>query len=159
MLNFICPLIVVEDITRSRTFYESILEQEVKFDFGEDVTFKGNFAIHQKTHFQKLLGDSTKYPVVTRAHNCELYFNSEKIEGIQKRLKEHSVEFIHELKEQPWGQRVMRFYDPDGHIIEIGEPMDMVILRLSKQELSVQEVCRRTVMPEEFVKQILKEHR
>jgi hypothetical protein len=31
------------------------------------------------------------------------------------------VEYVHPLREQPWRQRVVRFYDPDHHIIEVGE--------------------------------------
>ncbi len=47
-MKFICSLIVVEDIERSRYLYESILGQSVKTDFGENVTFHGDFAIRQQ---------------------------------------------------------------------------------------------------------------
>ena len=154
-MKFICPLIVVEDITSSRHFYENILGQEVKYDFGEDITYKGDFAIHLKDHFQKLLGKPADYPVASRAHNGELYFESDKIETIHNHLKKNSVEFIHELQAQPWGQRVIRFYDPDGHIIEIGEPMETVVLRLHKQGFAIQEICQKSSMPAEFVKQVI----
>jgi uncharacterized membrane protein (UPF0127 family) len=33
------------------------------------------------------------------------------------------VKFIHELREQPWKQKIIRIYDPDNNILEIGEPM------------------------------------
>ena len=49
MLKFICPLIVVEDIERSRAFYEQLLGQRVMFDFGQDVQFEGDFSIHLKS--------------------------------------------------------------------------------------------------------------
>ena len=62
MLKFICPLICVEDITRSRHFYEDILGQQVLYDFTENITFKGDFAIHLKGHFQGLLGKPEQYP-------------------------------------------------------------------------------------------------
>ncbi|MDX9802546.1 MAG: hypothetical protein RBS96_00715, partial [Dehalococcoidales bacterium] len=53
----------------------------------------------------------------------------------------------------PWGQRAIRFYDPDNHIIEIGEPMPAVIRRLLKSGISEEEVAKRTSMPlEEIVK-------
>lgn len=32
------------------------------------------------------------------------------------------VELIHPIERQAWGQKVFRFYDPDGHIVEVGEP-------------------------------------
>jgi catechol 2,3-dioxygenase-like lactoylglutathione lyase family enzyme len=157
MLKFICPLIVVDNIIKSRYFYEHVLGQEVKFDFGANITYKGDFAIHHKTHFQQLLGEPTDYPVIHRAHYGELYFESDTIEDMFKQLKQNSVTFIHELQEQPRGQRVMRFYDPDGHIIEIGEPMAIVVLRFYQQGLSIQEICKKSAMPVAFIEQVIKE--
>jgi catechol 2,3-dioxygenase-like lactoylglutathione lyase family enzyme len=124
MLKYISTLIVVEDLSASRFFYEQLLGQKVKADFGEDVVFEGEFAIHLKSHFQALLGGEAQYPITARANNGELYFETDEIETIQQRLKQAGIEFIHEIQLQPWGQRVMRLYDPDGHIVEIGEPME-----------------------------------
>ena len=157
MLRFVCPLIVVENITNSRRFYERVLGQQVQYDFGENVTYQGDFAIHRRAHFQQLLGDPTHYPFIPRAHNGELYFEADDIEAVLSQLKRNSIEFIHELQEQPWGQRVMRFYDPDGHIIEIGEPMETVVWRFFKQGLSIREICERSSMPAEFVERVIKE--
>jgi catechol 2,3-dioxygenase-like lactoylglutathione lyase family enzyme len=123
-LRFVCPLIVVGDIAASRRFYEDVLGQTVKLDFGENVTFEGDFAIHQRAHFQRLLGDEERFPVTTRPHDSELYFETDEIEALGERLAETGVEFVHPLREQPWGQRVVRFYDPDGHIVEVGEPIE-----------------------------------
>ena len=36
------------------------------------------------------------------------------------------IEYVHPVKEHGWGQRVVRFYDPDKHIIEVGENMKVV---------------------------------
>ena len=47
MLKFVCPLIVVEDIARSRQFYEQLLDQKVKYDFGVDVEMIGVHAAKQ----------------------------------------------------------------------------------------------------------------
>ncbi len=157
MLKFICPLICVEDITRSRQFYENILKQKIRFDFGENVTYKGDFAIHLKGHFQELLGKSSQYPVVFKTNNCELYFETDEIDILLKRLEDNGVEFIHKIHEQSWGQRVMRFYDPDGHIIEIGEPMKIVVQRFHQQGQSIETICERTSMPKKFVEQVIME--
>jgi uncharacterized protein involved in outer membrane biogenesis len=56
-------LIIVDEIAPSRHFYEQLLGQKVKFDFGPNVAFEGDFAIHLKPHLQALLGDVTQYPV------------------------------------------------------------------------------------------------
>ncbi|AGF96825.1 Lactoylglutation lyase [Methanosarcina mazei Tuc01] len=85
-----------------------------------------------------------------------MYFEEEDLDSFLKKLKEmNSIEYVHELKEQPWGQRVIRFYDPDMHIIEVGEPMESVVKRLLSEGLPVEETSKRTLMPEEFVRQFL----
>jgi len=158
MLKFSGSLILVNDISVSRKFYEELLEQKVDMDFGPNVSFEGNLAIHLKTHFQGLLGDAERYPVTTRANNGELYFETDEIDRIFQRLEQAGVEFLHVIQEQPWAQRVMRFYDPDGHIIEIGETMEIVVWRLYQQGCSVAQVVERTGMPREFIEFVLRKH-
>lgn len=155
MLKFILPLIVVENVTASRRFYEDFLEQKVLHDFGEDLQFEGGFSIHQRAHFQTFLGDEHHYTIILKSNSGELYFETENLEAAQKRLKLAGVEFIHEIEEQSWGQRVMRLYDLDGHIIEIGESMESSILRLHELGLSMEEIVKKTGMPNEFVEETL----
>lgn len=150
-MKFICPLIVVDDMEVSRRFYETVLKQQVKYDLGENIEFAGGFSIHLKTHFAGLINISPN-EIIRKANNCELYFEEDDIEGFAAGLKD--VEYIHKLKEQPWGQRVLQFYDPDRHIIEVGESMASVVRRFLGQGLSVAETAKRTSMPEEFVKHI-----
>jgi catechol 2,3-dioxygenase-like lactoylglutathione lyase family enzyme len=157
MLKFVSPLIVVEDMARSRQFYEQLLEQKVKFDFGVDVAFEGDFTIHLKSHFQSLLGDATKYSITSKAHNGELYFDADDIESTYQRLQAAGVEFIEGIREQPWGQRAMRLYDPDGHIIEIGEPMDITVRRFYRQGWSIERIAEKTGMPREFIEGAIKD--
>jgi len=161
MLKFGCPLVVVDDMARSRHFYEQLLGQKVKFDFGEDVSFEGNFTIHLKSHFQALLGGAAQYPVTQKAHNGELYFEAleaDEVESIYQRLKRAEVEFIHGIREEPWGQRVMRLYDPDGHVVEIGEAMEAAIGRFYRQGLPAERICEKTGMPREFVEQAIQKY-
>ena len=151
-MKFVCPLIVVDNMEVSRNFYEKVLNQKVQFDFGENISFEGGFAIHLKSHFLDLisagLGD-----VIQRANNFELYFEESDLDGFVEKLQEvDSVEYVHGLKEQPWGQRVIRFYDPDKYIVEVGEPMEVVVKRFLHRGFSVVETAKRTSMPEEFVR-------
>jgi catechol 2,3-dioxygenase-like lactoylglutathione lyase family enzyme len=151
-MKYICPLLVVSDINRSRKFYEGLLNQTVKYDFGENVTFEGDFAIHLQSHYQKLIGDKE---VKQGGNNFELYFEYDDVEQIVKRLKEHNVQFVHELREQPWRQKVVRFYDPDEHIIEIGESLEYLSYRLNNEGLSLEEISKITYMPIEFIKEAI----
>jgi len=153
-MRFVCPLIVVNDIARSRKFYEDVLGLEVEFDFGENVTFKNSFAIHLKDHYEKLIGADHK--ITQKSNDFELYFETDDVAYDYQRLKQAKVEFVNELNVQPWGQQVMRFYDPDWHIVEIGETMQAVVLRFHKEGHSIEEISRKSSMPKEFIEMVLK---
>lgn len=145
------PLLVVADIAVSRKFYEEVLNQEVIMDFGANITFKGNFALQSKESWVDFI-QKTEKDVLTKSNNFELYFEEEHLEEFTQRLHFFEIEYVHELIEFPWGQRVIRFYDPDMHIIEVGESMETVIKRFIEQGLSVEETAQRTQHPIEFVR-------
>jgi catechol 2,3-dioxygenase-like lactoylglutathione lyase family enzyme len=147
-MKYICPLLSVEDIQVSRDFYEKILGQEVKYEHGKNVTFEGDFVIHEKAHFQELLGDKE---IVQGSNSFELYFESDEFNKLMESITENNVELVHELKEQPWRQQVIRFYDPDQHIIEVGESMNHLCERLRKEGHTESEVQELTGLPQEFV--------
>jgi hypothetical protein len=154
-VKFICPLVVVDDIKKARYLYESILEQTVKMDFGENVTFEGDFAIHQRDHFKSLIGIKD---IVKKSNSFELYFEHDDLSEIVSKIKELDLEFIHEIEEQPWKQQVVRFYDHDKNIIEIGERMEHVAYRLSQQNYSFDDICKITYLGKEAVENAIKEY-
>mgnify|MGYP000871789664 CR=1 FL=1 len=147
-MKFICPLITVADIKRSRDFYEGLLNQKVKYDFGENVTFDGDFAIHLQSHFSSLIDNR---PIHTGGNNFELYFEFDMVDQIADLLRHNGVEFVHEVREQPWRQKVVRFYDPDMNIIEVGESMEYLSYRLSLEGLSIEQISGLTGLPADFV--------
>jgi catechol 2,3-dioxygenase-like lactoylglutathione lyase family enzyme len=148
-MKFICALITVGNMERSREFYENVLEQKVKYDYGENVTFHGDFAIHLRSHFQGLID---KREVTKGANNVELYFELDNLEKLEKKLNKEGVEFVHGIREQPWRQKVMRFYDPDQHIIEVGESFEHLSYRLHREGLEIGKIAEITYMPESFVR-------
>ncbi len=52
----------------------------------------------------------------------------------------------------------MRLYDPDDHIVEIGETMEAVVWRLYEQGHSIDSISEKSSMPSEFIKAVIKEH-
>jgi catechol 2,3-dioxygenase-like lactoylglutathione lyase family enzyme len=127
-IEFQSCVIFVQDIAASRRFYEVLLGQEADMDFGLNVGFKGGLALWQVDHAcQMILGHAPDSVERLGRQNYELYFETEDLEGASSHLLEAGVEFAHPLREQPWGQRVFHVYDPDGHIVELGEPMSAVI--------------------------------
>jgi predicted enzyme related to lactoylglutathione lyase len=155
-MRFICSLIVVEDIAASRRFYEELLGQKVRYDFGANVEFECGFSIHAKAHFAGLIGAGPD-AVMEKSRNFELYFEEDAIEAFAEKIgRNESIELVHGLLEQPWGQRVVRFFDPDGHIVEVGESMESAVKRFLKGGLSAEETARRTSMPLEYVLKTMK---
>jgi catechol 2,3-dioxygenase-like lactoylglutathione lyase family enzyme len=158
-IRFKSVLLFVKDVAVSRRFYEEVLGQKVEYDFGEDVEFYGGFAIHDASHISKLLfnRDNPNISKKLGKENFELYFESDNLDEVNAALTQSGAAFIHHLLEQPWGQRVLRFYDPDNHIIEIGEPMTAVIKRYLKTGMTEKDVAEKTSMPLEEVMKIRSE--
>ena len=156
-IKFQSSVIFVKDIEASRHFYEGLLGQKVEMDFGPNVRFVGGFSIWQVDHacqiiFERALGEMG----LLGRENCELYFEADDLDTPHMRLSDVGVQFAHPLREQPWGQRVFRVYDPDGHIVELGEPMTVVIQRFLARGMSAEEAAERTSMPLEIVQQVAK---
>lgn len=155
-MKFKCPLIVVEEINRSRKFYEEVLGQKVILDFGDNITFSGGFSLQTKDSWRKFIGEKED-TIMFRSNNFELYFEEKRFEGFVERLQHYDVELLHDVKEYPWGQRVIRFFDPDQHIIEVGESLGSVAKRFAKEGMTVEEIAERTQHPIDFVEKALKE--
>lgn len=151
-MRYVCTLITVADIGRSRAFYEGVLGQKVMFDHGANVAFEGGFAIHDAAHFASLIDRSTP---AGRTDCLELYFEDDAVDACAERLAAAGAEFVHPVREQPWRQRVVRVRDPDGHIVEVGESMEAVARRLGTTGLSPAAIAAAISMDEAFVRAAL----
>jgi len=142
-------LIAVKDMERSKRFYAELFDQEVTMDLGKNVTLSGGFFLQEG--FPQLMG-LDEHSVVWQPHNMELYFETEDFDGFLRRLEEHpEARLVHGPKKYPWQQRVVRLYDPDGHIIEVGEAMDAIARRYLREGFSVQETAAIIQHPVSFV--------
>ena len=143
-------LLAVKDISTSKHFYEKMLHQNAVMDIGEHVTFEG-FSLQQG--YAELVGIEVD-SVNEQSHNFQVYFEVEDLDKVYAEIKSISgLQWVHEIKEYPWGQRDIRVYDPDKHIVEIAEDMNTVIKRFFSQGMSPEEVATRTMFPLEVVKQ------
>lgn len=155
--KFISSAIFVKDIQTSRHFYEDVLNQKVDIDFGLSVGYIGGFSIWQGEHaYQTIFGISASDISQLGAKNFEFCFEVDDLDDMLTRVTQANVTFVHPVIEQPWGQRVFRVSDPDGHIVEFGEPMSVVIHRYITGGMSVEDAARRTGMPLEIVAEIAK---
>lgn len=149
-MKFTCPLIAVSDLEASKKFYQEVLGQEILLDLGWNVTFSGIFAI--QLNFADIVSIDKK-TVMKRSHNFELYFEEDDFDAFIEHLKKfEEIEYVHQPKKYEWQQRVVRIYDPDKHIIEIGESMAVIAKRYLNQGLSIEETANIIQHPIEFVK-------
>lgn len=152
--KFQAAVFFVADVERSKRFYCDLLGQKVTMDFGANVTFEGGLSIWRTDYALNIIFKDKATQIQVGANNAEIYFECSGIDAFFEQLKPQ-VSFIHPVEEHPWGQRGFRIYDPDGHIVEFGEPMSETVLRLHKQGLSYDEVAAKSMMPPEFIKAVL----
>ena len=147
-----CPMLVVSDLAASRAFYETLLGPVVILDFGANITFNGGFALQTEESWLQFIGKPSSV-LKKKPHDMELYFETESFDSFLQQLGTQTVELVHPVQDMPWGQRLIRFYDPDGHIIEVGESMQTVICRFLQQGMSAEEAAQKSLHPLEFVRQ------
>ncbi|MBO0451421.1 VOC family protein [Candidatus Enterococcus murrayae] len=151
-MNYSGILLAVKDMTKSKQFYEGVMEQKIAMDLDNiHVSFESGFSL--QADYEGLLG--VPLNPKEQPDNFQLYFEVEDLDKWEETLsKVDGIEFLHHSKEYPWGQRVMRFYDFDKYIVEVSESMASVVKRFLAQGLSVEETAEKTMFPVEFVQQI-----
>jgi len=113
----------------------------VESDFGENIEFASGLALWQIDYAYNVMSkDISKCIFGKNSSHFELCFESDDLDGTYNMFKNKNVEFVHDMIEQPWGQKAFRIYDPDDHIVELGEPMTAVVKRLLDCGLSRSEV-------------------
>lgn len=127
-MEFISSVIVVKDMEKSREFYENFLNQKVEMGLGANVSFRG-FALQAIGSWADFIDKRESDINLNKTNAVELYFEVDNYDQFMEKVKLANIEILHETKEFPWGQRVIRFYDPDNHIIEVGETLEGVIQR------------------------------
>ena len=137
-MKHVCMLISVADINAARKFYEDLFGLEVFQDYGRNIAFTCGLALQQDFDW---LVDLPKEKVIKKSNNAEIVFEEQDFDSFLNKLKEYpDIEYLGEVIEHSWGQRVIRFYDLDGHIIEVGEDMKMVIKRFLDSGMTMEEV-------------------
>ncbi len=85
-----------------------------------------------------------KEKILKKSNNAEVVFEEQDFDRFLDKLKKYShIEYLGEMVEHSWGQRVIRFYDLDGHIIEVGEDMKMVIQRFLTSGMTMEEISAK----------------
>ena len=115
-------LIVVDDIEASRRFYHDMFGLDVVLDNDGNMILTEGLVLQDKKIWEKFL----EKDIVSENNSCELYFEERDIEAFVQKLEElyPETKYVNRLMTHGWGQKVIRFYDPDGNLIEVGTPME-----------------------------------
>ena len=137
-MKYTCVVISVANINAARRFYQDLFGLEVYQDYGKNIAFTCGLALQQDFDW---LVNLTKEKIIKKSNNAEIVFEEQEFDVFLNKLKAYSnIEYLGEVIEHSWGQRVIRFYDPDGHVIEVGEDMKMVIQRFLNAGMTMEEV-------------------
>lgn len=146
------PLIVVKDMEKSKEFYRDVLGLRVISDLGANAVLTGGLALQTEKSWKVFTGKEVSF----HGNDSEIYFEEDNFDDFIEKLKKHEIEYVHQVKEHRWGQRVVRFYDPDMHIIEVGENMKIVCKRFADSGMTIEEIAERMDVPVKMVNAYLR---
>lgn len=125
--QFVNTIIFVSDLNKSKIFYTDILGIKIKKDLKTIVFYENHLVLHNAESILKTIFKEKKndIPNTLGMNNLVIYFESKTLKELEKLYSDikDKVRIIHKIELQEWGQKVFRFYDPDGHIVEFGEPL------------------------------------
>lgn len=113
-------LIVVKDIEQSKKFYHDLFRLNVILDNDGNVILTEGLVLQEESIWKEFIGKE----IIYKNNSCELYFEEPDIEAFIEKLERlyPSIQYVNRLMTHSWGQKVSRFYDLDGNLIEVGTP-------------------------------------
>ena len=151
---FMGTLIAVTDLDKSRKFYRDVLGLTITTDHGPNVTFNGCIVLQTMDSWIEVI--KSQY-VMFDNRASEMYFETKEFDSLIARLDAFGTEYVHRPIMRHWGQRVVRFFDPDHHIIEVGEAIVTVMQRFAAEGMNVEQIAERMKMNVDFVRNCLGE--
>jgi len=154
-IKFDSTVLIVREFDIMKDFYLNILQQEVEHDFGNCISLKCGITIWQLKE---------EYPIVKKLgsthrkegnQNLEMCFTTERIDEVSQRLSQIKIRYLHRMEEETWGQKTIRFFDPENNLIQVGESIPAFVKRLFNSGMSIEEVASKTGVESGKVKDIV----
>ncbi len=155
-LQFDSSVIFCSDLKLQREFYETFLNQEVEMDLGLCLIFKSHFSLWQLTEefpISRELGYTYEH---IGNRNLEMCFKTDNFEDAVEKVLLSELRILHNVEEEQWGQYTIRFYDPEGNLVEIGESMSCYIKRMHNSGMDEKKIVEKTGLKTEIVTEFLK---
>lgn len=152
-MKFKNPLLVITDMNQTVEFYKKVLGLHVIMDFGANKTLTGGLCLQTLETWKGFIGTEN---ITFGSNSAEVYFEEDDFDEFADRLKKCDIEYVHPIMEHSWGQRAVRFYDPDKHIIEVGENIKAVCRRFLDSGMTPEQTAERMDVPMKFVSACMK---
>ncbi len=150
-MKYASTLIAVTDMQRTIRFYGEVLGIKPANDFGANVIFEGGFCAQTLDTWKDFI-NKDKEDIILGNAAAEIYFEEINFDSfIEKLYARSDIIYVHKVIEHSWGQRAVRFYDPDMHIIEVGENIGSVCRRFMKEGMSIAQTAKRMDVSEDYV--------
>ncbi len=114
-------LLAVKDIEKSRQFYHELFGLQTVLNSEGNMILTEGLVLQDEKIWREALGKE----IIPENNFCELYFEEPEIEAFICKLETQypSIQYVNRLTEYSWGQKMVRFYDMDGNLIEVRTPM------------------------------------
>lgn len=151
-MKYLGTLLVVKDMEKAKKFYCDLLGLSIISDLGDNISLSCGLSLQTLKSWKTFICKNES-EIKFNNNATELYFEVNDLEAFSQKVADFGgIEYVHETKEQPWGQRAIRLYDMDKHIIEIGEDMTIVVNRFFSSGLTAEQTAQRMDVPIDFVK-------
>ena len=110
-------LLAVKDIEKSRQFYHKLFGLQTVLNSEGNMILTEGLVLQDEKIWREALGKE----IIPENNFCELYFEEPEIEAFICKLETQypSIQYVNRLTEYSWGQKMVRFYDLDGNLIEV----------------------------------------
>ena len=119
-MQFKGVLLVVKDNRRALRFYHDLFGLELLQDNDGNMVLSNGIFLQEEHYWKSFLGRE----IIPENNACELYFEEPDLEAFVKKLESlyPEIRYANRLMTHSWGQKVVRFYDLDGNLIEVATP-------------------------------------
>ena len=120
-MQFKGVLLVVKDNQRALRFYHDLFGLELIQDNDGNMVLTEGIFLQEESYWKSFL----RREILPENNACELYFEEPDLESFIEKLESlyPDIRYVNRLTTHSWGQKVVRFYDLDGNLIEVGTPV------------------------------------
>ncbi len=110
-------LLAVKDLERSKRFYRDVFGLQILLDSACKAIMTEGLVLQEAEGWRECLGRE----IYAQSHACTLYFEERDLLSFAEKLERlyPDIQYVHRHLEPSLERKVLRFYDLDGHLLEV----------------------------------------